>query len=52
MTGVAISQRHSEHGVMKLSLTALLVHDYDEAIDWYCSVLGFHLVTDDEQVGG
>ena len=37
---------------MKLSLTALLVRDYDEAIDWYTEVLGFRLVTDDDQGGG
>ena len=37
---------------MRLSLTALLVHDYDEAIDWYVNVLGFRLVADDGQGGG
>lgn len=31
---------------MKLAYTALLVRDYDEAIDWYCNVLSFRLVTD------
>ena len=37
---------------MKLALTALLVRDYDEAIDWYVNVLGFRLVTNDDQGGG
>ena len=37
---------------MKLSLTALLVRDYDEAIDWYTQVLGFRLAADDDQGGG
>jgi len=37
---------------MLLSLTALLVRDYDEAIDWYTKVLGFRLVTDEVQGGG
>lgn len=37
---------------MKLALTALLVRDYDEAIDWYCQVLGFRLATDEDQGGG
>ena len=37
---------------MRLSLTALLVRDYDEAIDWYTKVLGFGLVADDDQGGG
>ena len=37
---------------MKLALTALLVRDYDEAIDWYCEVLGFRLVTDRDMGGG
>ena len=36
---------------MKLSLTALLVRDYDEAIDWYTQVLGFRLAADDDQGG-
>ena len=34
---------------MKLSLVALLVRDYDEAIDWYTKVLGFRLVSDEGQ---
>ena len=33
---------------MKLALTALLVRDYDEAIDWYVNVLGFRLAKDDD----
>jgi catechol 2,3-dioxygenase-like lactoylglutathione lyase family enzyme len=41
----------TEHG-MRLALTALLVRDYDEAIDWYVNVLGFRLVADDGQGGG
>ena len=38
--------------MMKLALTALLVRDYDEAIDWYCHVLGFRLVSDRDMDGG
>ena len=38
--------------MVRLSLTALLVRDYDEAIDWYSNVLGFHVVTDEDQGGG
>ena len=37
---------------MRLALSALLVRDYDEAIDWYTKVLGFRLVTDEVQGGG
>jgi catechol 2,3-dioxygenase-like lactoylglutathione lyase family enzyme len=37
---------------MKLALTALLVRDYDEAIDWYCEVLGFRLAVDRDMGGG
>ena len=37
---------------MKLALTALLVRDYDEAIDWYGRVLGFRLVADRDMGGG
>jgi catechol 2,3-dioxygenase-like lactoylglutathione lyase family enzyme len=37
---------------VKLALTALLVRDYDEAIDWYTRVLGFRLVQDEDQGGG
>jgi len=37
---------------MKLALTALLVRDYDEAIDWYTRVLGFRLVMDRDMGGG
>lgn len=37
---------------VRLSLTALLVRDYDEAIDWYTRVLGFRLVSDEDQGGG
>ena len=38
--------------MVRLSLTALLVRDYDEAIDWYIRVLGFRLVNDEGQSGG
>ena len=38
--------------MVRLSLTALLVRDYDEAIDWYTQVLGFRLVSDEAQGGG
>ena len=37
---------------MKLSLVALLVRDYDEAIDWFTRALGFSLAADDDQGGG
>ncbi len=37
---------------MKLALTALLVRNYDEAIDWYCGVLGFRLVADRDMGDG
>ena len=37
---------------VRLSLIALLVRDYDEAIDWYTRVLGFRLVSDEDQGGG
>lgn len=37
---------------MRLALTALLVRDYDEAIDWYVNVLGFRLAADDDQGDG
>ena len=36
----------------RLSLTALLVRDYGEAIDWYVRVLGFRLAADEDQGGG
>jgi len=29
-----------------LAYVALLVRDYDEAIAWYCSILGFRLIED------
>jgi catechol 2,3-dioxygenase-like lactoylglutathione lyase family enzyme len=32
--------------MQSLSLVTLLVRDYDEAIRWYCEVLGFGLVED------
>ncbi len=35
--------------MLRLSLTALLVHDYDEAIDFYVGKLGFELVEDTPQ---
>jgi len=31
---------------MKLAHIALIVRDYDEAITWYCNVLGFELIED------
>jgi catechol 2,3-dioxygenase-like lactoylglutathione lyase family enzyme len=37
---------------MRLSLAALLVRDYDEAIDFYVSKLGFDLAADADQGGG
>jgi len=37
---------------MRLSLVALLVRDYDEAIDWYTNALGFRLAKDEDQGGG
>ena len=37
---------------MRLSLVALLVRDYDEAIDWYTRALGFRLTKDEDQGGG
>ena len=37
---------------MRLSLVALLVRDYDEALDWYSRALGFRVVADEEQGGG
>ena len=36
----------------RLSLTALLVRDYDEAIDFYVGKVGFELVEDADQGGG
>lgn len=36
----------------RLSLTALLVRDYDEAIAWFTGKLGFELVEDADQGGG
>src|SRR6185312_10934835 len=35
----------------RLTLTALLVHDYDEAIAFYVGKLGFTLTADDGQGG-
>jgi catechol 2,3-dioxygenase-like lactoylglutathione lyase family enzyme len=37
---------------MRLSLTALLVRDYDEAIDFFVARLGFVLTADTDQGGG
>jgi len=37
---------------VRLSLVALLVRDYDEAIDWFTRALGFSLAADDDQGGG
>jgi catechol 2,3-dioxygenase-like lactoylglutathione lyase family enzyme len=38
--------------MQRLSLTALLVRDYDEAIGFYVGKLGFDLVEDTDQGGG
>ena len=38
--------------MVNLTLTALLVRDYEEAIDWYTKVLGFRLLCDEDQGGG
>ena len=32
----------------RLAAFALLVRDYDEAIDWFCDKLGFSLVSDED----
>lgn len=37
---------------MRLAVTALLVRDYDEAIDWYTRALDFRLVNDEDQGSG
>ena len=37
---------------MRLSLVALLVRDYDEAIGWFSHALGFRLASDEDQGGG
>ena len=37
---------------MRLGLTALLVRDYDEALAFYCGVLGFSLAEDIDQGAG
>ena len=37
---------------MRISLTALVVRDYDEAIDFYVGKLGFSLSDDTDQGGG
>lgn len=37
---------------MRLALTALLVRDYDAAIDFYVHKVGFDLVEDTDQGGG
>ena len=37
---------------MRLALTALLVRDYDEAIDFYVGKAGFDLVEDNDMGGG
>jgi catechol 2,3-dioxygenase-like lactoylglutathione lyase family enzyme len=37
---------------VKLSLVALLIRDYGEAIDWYTRALGFRLAKDEDQGGG
>lgn len=37
---------------MRLSLTALLVRDYDAAIDFYVRKVGFDLIEDTDQGGG
>jgi catechol 2,3-dioxygenase-like lactoylglutathione lyase family enzyme len=38
--------------MMRLSLVALLVRDYDEAIDWFTRALDFRLAKDEDQGGG
>ena len=38
--------------MIRLALFALLVREYDEAIEWYCKVLGFRLASDEDQCGG
>jgi catechol 2,3-dioxygenase-like lactoylglutathione lyase family enzyme len=38
--------------VQHLGLVALVVHDYDEARDWYVDVLGFTLSDEVDQGGG
>ena len=35
-----------------LTLTSLVVHDYDEAIAWYTGALGFELRADEDRGGG
>jgi putative peptidoglycan lipid II flippase len=35
-----------------LAAVALLVPDYDDAIDWFCGALGFNLVEDIDMGGG
>jgi catechol 2,3-dioxygenase-like lactoylglutathione lyase family enzyme len=37
---------------VRLSLVALLVRDYDDAIDWFTTALGFRLTKDEDQGGG
>lgn len=37
---------------MRLSLTALLVRDYDEAIEWFTRAVEFRLASNDDQGGG
>ena len=37
---------------MRLALVALLVRDYDEAIEWYGRALGFRLAKNEDQGGG
>jgi catechol 2,3-dioxygenase-like lactoylglutathione lyase family enzyme len=37
---------------VRLSLVALLVRDYDEAINWFTRALGFRLVSDKDHGGG
>ena len=37
---------------MFLSAISILVADYDEAISWYCSKLGFELIVDTPMGGG
>jgi catechol 2,3-dioxygenase-like lactoylglutathione lyase family enzyme len=36
----------------RLAHVAIVVTDYDEAIDYYCDVLGFELVEDEPRGGG
>ncbi|MEM6634913.1 MAG: VOC family protein [Pseudomonadota bacterium] len=36
----------------RLALITYLARDYDQAVDWFCRVLGFSLIEDTDQGGG